>query len=234
MRLGKYLAHAGVASRRGSEEVIRSGRVTVNGTPVLDPARDVTGEEEIRVDGAALKGAEQRVVYAVHKPLGVVSTASDPGGRATVVDMVPGEARLYPVGRLDVSSSGLLLLTNDGELANLLMHPRYGVSKTYRVKVVGGSVGAPALRALSEGVDLEDGPTLPARVNKLGAGILEIEIREGRNRQVRRMCEAVGHPVIELQRIAIGPLEIGRLKSGGYRRLHAGEVEQLRAAARRS
>jgi 23S rRNA pseudouridine2605 synthase len=205
----------------------------VNGKIIVDPARDVTGEEEIRVDGAALEGTEQRVVYAVHKPLGVVSTASDPGGRVTVVDMVPGESRLYPVGRLDVSSSGLMLLTNDGELANLLMHPRYEVRKKYRVKVVGGAVGAPALRELSEGVLLDDGLTLPARVSKLGPGILEIEIREGRNRQVRRMCEAVGHPVVELQRIAIGPLELGRLKSGGHRRLHAGEVDELRAAANR-
>jgi len=233
MRLGKYLAHAGVASRRGSEEVIRAGRVSVNGETVDDPARNVTGEEEIRVDGTALKGTEQRVVYAVNKPLGVVSTASDPGGRSTVVDMVPAEARLYPIGRLDVNSSGLLLLTNDGELANLLTHPRYGVRKTYRVKVGGGSIGAPALRELSEGVQLDDGITLPARVSKLGAGLLEIELREGRNRQVRRMCEAVGHPVLELQRISIGPLEIGRLKSGGHRRLHAGEVEELRAAADR-
>jgi len=232
MRLGKYLAHAGIASRRGSEDVIRDGRVSVNGQIVLDPARGVSGEEDIRVDGSKLKGAESRVVYVLNKPVGIVSTASDPQGRRTVVDLVPDTGRLYPVGRLDSDSSGLLLLTNDGELANILTHPRYGVPKTYRAKVGGPSLGANALRTLSEGVELHDGITLPAHVSKLGAGLIEIQIREGRNHQVRRMCEAVGHPVLQLERIAIGPLQLGRLKPGGHRRLHAGEVQELRDSAR--
>ena len=231
MRLAKYLAHAGVASRRASEEIIRAGRVTLNGDVCVDPARDVSDADTVVVDGAKLAGAEPRVVYAINKPLGVVSTAADPGGRRTVVDLVPNSGRLYPVGRLDVNSSGLLLLTNDGDLANVLTHPRYGVSKTYRARLGGGPLGADALRMLSEGVDLDDGPTLPARVSKIGAGLIEIEIREGRNHQVRRMCEAVGHPVLGLERIAIGELRLGRLKEGGHRRLHAGEVAELRRAA---
>ncbi|MCX6387845.1 MAG: pseudouridine synthase [Solirubrobacterales bacterium] len=231
MRLGKFLAHAGVASRRGSEEVIFAGRVTVNGKLCVDPATGVDSSDSIRVDGQELGGRESRVVYMINKPLGVVSTASDPQGRRTVVDLVPGMGRLYPVGRLDVNSSGLLLLTNDGDLANILTHPRYGVPKAYRARIGGGSVGADALRLLSEGVMLDDGITLPARVSKLGPGVIEIEIREGRNHQVRRMCEVVGHPVLALERVAIGPLQLGRLKPGGHRRLHAGEIEELRATA---
>jgi 23S rRNA pseudouridine2605 synthase len=146
-----------------------------------------------------------------------------------VVSLVPSERRLYPVGRLDADSTGLILLTNDGELANRLMHPRYEVPKTYRVEVRPSPIGEGSLRALREGIELEDGPTAPAQVRRLAPGRIEITIREGRNRQVRRMCEAVGHSVLELQRIAFGPLRLGGLEPGAYRRLRAREVERLRA-----
>jgi 23S rRNA pseudouridine2605 synthase len=171
------------------------------------------------------------VLYAVNKPLGVVSTASDTHGRPTVVSLVKGEpSRLYPVGRLDADSTGLMLLTNDGDLAHRLTHPSFEVEKTYRARVGGGPVGEDALRKLREGVRLEDGTTAPARVRRVGSGVLEIAIHEGRNRQVRRMCDAVGHPVRELRRIAFGPLELGGLAVGAYRRLGDGDVERLRRA----
>jgi 23S rRNA pseudouridine2605 synthase len=208
--------------------MIAAGRVRVNGELVCDPARDVDEHSRVEVDGRLLAGPEPRVVYALHKPLGVLSTASDPHGRPTVAELVGEERRLYPVGRLDADSSGLILLTNDGELANRLTHPRYEVPKTYRVRLGGGPVGERALRTLRAGVELEDGPTAPAQVRCVGDGgdELELTIREGRNRQVRRMCEAVGHPVLALQRIAFGPLRLGGLQPGAHRRL--GEVE-LRA-----
>jgi 23S rRNA pseudouridine2605 synthase len=232
MRLAKRLAHAGVASRRAAEELIAQGRVTVAGAIVTDPARDVAAGDPVEVDGRALRGAEPHVVFALHKPTGVLSTASDDRGRTTVVELVPaGGLRLYPVGRLDADSSGLILLTNDGELANRLTHPRYEVPKTYSVRVAGGPVGAHALRRLRDGVDLDDGPTAPARVRRLGPNQLELTIREGRNRQVRRMCEAVGHPVRELQRVAFGPLRLDGLAPGAHRRCSDAEVARLRAAA---
>ena len=233
MRLAKHLAHAGVASRRAAEAIIAEGRVTVDGETVTDPARGVTGAEAIAVDGRPLGGGEgpERVDYAVHKPAGVVSTAHDPQGRRTVVGLVPeAGTRLYPVGRLDADTTGLILLTNDGELANHLTHPRYEVPKTYRARVANGPVQEPALRALREGVELEDGPTAPAKVRRLHAGELELTIHEGRKRQVRRMCEAVGHPVRALERVAFGPLRLGGLEPGEHRRLTAAEVERLRKA----
>jgi 23S rRNA pseudouridine2605 synthase len=225
MRLAKHLAHAGVASRRAAEAMIAAGRVRVNGELVRDPARDVDERSRVEVDGRPLAGPEPHVVYALHKPVGVLSTASDSHGRPTVVELLGETCRLYPVGRLDADSSGLILLTNDGELANRLTHPRYEVPKTYRVHVGGGPVGERPLRALRTGVELEDGPTAPAQVRLVGEGgdELELTIREGRNRQVRRMCEAVGHPVLALQRIAFGPLRLGDLQPGAHRRL--GEVE---------
>jgi 23S rRNA pseudouridine2605 synthase len=236
MRLGKHLAHAGVASRRGAEEIIAAGRVQVDGEVVKDPARDVTGQEAIRVDGHPLTSpapGTARQVWAVHKPAGVVSTAKDPQGRPVVVDMVraPGR-RLYPVGRLDADTTGLLLLTDDGDLAHGLTHPRFEVPKTYRAEVAGGRVAERALRALREGVELEDGPTAPAKVRQVAAGVLEITIHEGRKRQVKRMCAHVGHPVVSLQRIAFGPLQLGDLPAGAVRRLVPAEVERLRAAGR--
>ncbi|HEY2632602.1 MAG TPA: pseudouridine synthase [Solirubrobacteraceae bacterium] len=229
MRLAKYLAHAGVASRRAAEGIVREGRVSVGGRIVEDPACDVDDDSGVALDGKTLGGVESRVLYVVNKPVGVVSTVSDTHGRPTVVGLVEGESRrLYPVGRLDADSSGLMLLTNDGALAHRLTHPSFEVQKTYRARVGGGPVGEEALRKLREGVSLEDGVTAPARVRRMGGGIIEITIHEGRNRQVRRMCEAVGHPVRELERVAFGPLKLGALALGGCRRLGRGEVERLR------
>ena len=231
MRLAKHLAHAGVASRRASEVLVADRRVTVDGVVVTDPARNVSGEEAIAVDGEAVRGPGARVVYAVHKPAGVVSTAHDTHGRRTVVDLVASAHRLYPVGRLDADTTGLILLTNDGELAHALTHPSFEVPKTYRARVE-GRLEERALRALREGVELEDGRTAPARVRRIGAHELELTIHEGRKRQVRRMLEAVGHRVVSLRRVAFGPLRLGELAAGRHRRLTAAEVERLREAAR--
>jgi 23S rRNA pseudouridine2605 synthase len=230
MRLAKYLAHAGVASRRAAETMIAGGRVSVDGEIVLDPARDVGEHSRVMVDGRILDGPEIRVSYALHKPLGVVSTASDSHGRPTVVELVPSEGlRLYPVGRLDVDSSGLILLTNDGELANRLTHPRFEVEKTYRATLGGAPIADGALRSLRRGVELDDGPTAPARVRRLSANLIELTIHEGRNRQVRRMCEAVGRPVTALERVAFGPLRLDGLAPGKHWRLDEQEIERLRA-----
>ena|SRR5579864_1308624 len=237
MRLGKFLATAGVASRRSSEVLIRAGRVQVNGRVVIDPARDVTALDAVSVDGEAVRQPRERVVYAVNKPVGVVSTVRDPQRRDTVVALVPDTVRLYPVGRLDADSSGLILLTNDGELAHRLTHPRFEVAKTYVAEVTNPPVREPALRALRAGVKLEDGLTAPARVRRLAPGRLEITIHEGRNRQVRRMCQAVGHRVRALERVAFGPLELGNLMPGAFRRLTHDEIAALAnagAGARRS
>ena len=231
MRLAKRIAHAGLASRRAAEQLIAGGRVTVEGEVVTDPAREVTEAEDIAVDGRALAGEPERVVFAVHKPAGVVSTARDTHGRRMVVDLVPSNGvRLYPVGRLDADTTGLILLTNDGELANRLTHPRYEVPKTYLAAVAGGPASERALRSLREGVELDDGRTAPARVRSLPSGELELTLREGRKRQVRRMCAAVGHPVTALRRVAFGPLRLGDLPEGGHRRLSPAEVERLRKA----
>jgi 23S rRNA pseudouridine2605 synthase len=197
VRLAKYLAHAGVASRRASEAIVRSGRVTVDGVAAMDPAAHGGGYEAITVDGRPIAGPEPHAVYVLHKPAGVVSTANDTHGRRTVVDLVGGAAvRLYPVGRLDVDTTGLILLTNDGELANLLMHPRYEVPKTYRATVAGGPVARRTLLSLATGVTLDDGVTAPAAVRLLAPNLVELVIHEGRKRQVRRMCEALGHRVL--------------------------------------
>jgi 23S rRNA pseudouridine2605 synthase len=234
VRLQKFLAHAGVASRRASEEIIYSGRVTVDGRIVADPARDVTADDDVRVDGRSVAPAADTVVLALNKPAGVVSTAKDTHRRETVVDLVPnGGRRLYPVGRLDAETTGLILLTDDGDLADLLTHPRYEVEKVYIAEVSGGPVGAETVEALRSGVQLDDGPTLPAGVELLNPQLLRITLREGRKRQVRRMCEAVDHPVISLRRVKLGPLDVGRLKPGEWRTLEASEVDALRAAPRR-
>jgi 23S rRNA pseudouridine2605 synthase len=232
MRLAKHLAHAGVASRRAAETLVGEGRVTVEGEVVTDPARDVTGEEAIAVDGEAVRAAGARVVYAVHKPAGVVSTARDTHGRRTVVDLVRSAERLYPVGRLDADTTGLILLTNDGDLAYALTHPSFEVPRTYRARVE-GRPDERALRALRDGVDLEDGRTAPARVRRVGPHEIELTIHEGRKRQIKRMCDAVGHPIVALQRVAFGPLRLGELAAGRHRRLTAAEVERLRESARR-
>jgi 23S rRNA pseudouridine2605 synthase len=232
VRLAKFLAHGGVASRRRAEEIVAKGVVTVGGEVVTDPARDVGEGDEVRVNGS-LVGAEAREVWAVHKPAGVVSTAREPGGRPAVVELVDSAARLYPVGRLDVDSSGLLLLTNDGELANRLTHPRYEVPKAYRIELR-RPPGERDLRRLAEGVELEDGPTAPAEVRRLGGRELEIVLREGRNRQLRRMAEAIGNEVVALRRVRFGPLELGGLSEGAARRLSAAEVARLREAGLRT
>jgi 23S rRNA pseudouridine2605 synthase len=231
MRLGKHLAHAGIASRRASEALVADGRVTVDGAVITDPARDVSGEEAIAVDGELVRGPGTRVVYALHKPAGVVSTAADTHGRPTVVDLVPTGQRLYPVGRLDADSTGLILLTNDGDLAYALTHPRFEVPRTYRARV-NGRPSERALRALREGVVLDDGRTAPAQVRMVSAHEIELTIHEGRKHQVRRMCEAVGHRVIDLRRVAFGPLRLGDLTAGRHRRLTAAEVQRLRDSAR--
>jgi 23S rRNA pseudouridine2605 synthase len=230
VRLAKYLAHGGVASRRKAEEIIAKGLVTVGGEVVVDPARDVDDDSDVRVNGAPVGGAEAREVWAVNKPAGVVSTAREPGERQAVVELVDSKARLYPVGRLDADSTGLLLLTNDGALANRLTHPRYEVVKTYRAQLA-RRVRESEVTRLREGVELEDGPTAPAEVRKVRDREMEIILREGRNRQVRRMVEAVGNRVVALQRIGFGPLRLGKLAEGKARRLTAGEVEALRKAS---
>jgi len=231
VRLAKYLAHCGVASRRRAETLIASGRVTVAGEPVTDPARDVDERSAVAVDGEAIL-PEPREVWALNKPLDVVSTAREPGSRQAVTDLVPSERRLYPVGRLDAESTGLILLTNDGELANLLTHPRYEVERTYRATLR----RAPSERDLDRlrrGVRLEDGPTRPAEVRRAGKRGIDITIREGRNRQVRRMAEAIGNEVVALRRVGFGSLRLGRLAEGDARRLRAAEVERLWKDARR-
>jgi 23S rRNA pseudouridine2605 synthase len=230
VRLAKYLAHGGVASRRKAEEIIAKGIVTVGGEVVVDPARDVDDGDDVRVNGAPV-GAEAREVWAVNKPAGVVSTAREPGERRAVVELVDSKARLYPVGRLDADSSGLLLLTNDGALANQLTHPKYEVPKTYRARL-GKPVKERELKRLGEGVELEDGPTAPAEVRRIALHEIEIVLREGRNRQVRRMVEAVGNRVVDLRRIAFGPLKLGNLKEGQARRLSAAEIKKLQTAQR--
>jgi 23S rRNA pseudouridine2605 synthase len=230
MRLAKFLSNNGVASRRAAERLVRAGHVSVGGETVLDPARDVGDEDRVELDGRPLQLETARVVYAVNKPVGVVSTVSDPQRRRTVVSLVPSELRLYPVGRLDADSTGLILLTNDGELAYRLTHPSFEVDKTYRVLLAQGPVNEATLRALRAGVELDDGPTAPARVVRIAPDTLELTIHEGRKRQVKRMCEHVGHPVLTLTRVRFGPLRLGDLAPGAHRRLSATEVDLLRSA----
>jgi 23S rRNA pseudouridine2605 synthase len=225
VRLAKFLAHGGVASRRRAELIISKGRVTVGGEVVTDPARDVGAGDQVRVDGS-LVGEEAREVWAVNKPPGVVSTAREPGQRQAVVELVDSEVRLYPVGRLDADSTGLLLVTNDGALANRLTHPRYEVEKAYRVELRRPPSDAD-LRKLASGVELEDGPTAPAEVSRLGEREIEIVLHEGRNRQVRRMAEAVGNRVVSLRRVRFGPIELGSLPEGQARRLDDEDIARL-------
>jgi 23S rRNA pseudouridine2605 synthase len=194
---------------------------------VTDPARDVDEASGVAVDAEPV-APEPLEVHVLNKPAGVVSTARDTHGRTTVTELVRSVRRLYPVGRLDADTTGLILLTNDGELANRLTHPRYGVPRTYLARVEGGAVPEHALRRLREGVELDDGMTAPAKVRQVERGVLEITISEGRKRQVRRMCEAIGHPVIELTRIAFGPLRLRDLAPGHHRRLTQAEIERLR------
>jgi 23S rRNA pseudouridine2605 synthase len=225
VRLAKYLAHAGVASRRAAEKLIAAGKVTVGGEVVTDPARDVDEGSGVEVEGRPVE-PEPTEVWALNKPAGVVSTASEPGSRQAVTELVDSPRRLYPVGRLDADSTGLILLTNDGELANRLTHPRYEVPKTYRVSLARPPADQ-ELDRLRQGVQLEDGPTAPAEVSRVGEREIEVTIGEGRKRQVRRMVEAVGNQVEALIRVRIGSLELGSLRRGEARLLKAEEVGAL-------
>ena len=231
-RLQKVLARAGIASRRVCEELIEDGLVTVNGETARLGRRVDVATDVIEVDGALVAVNPDLVHYLLHKPAGVVSTASDPQGRPTVVDLVPDERRVFPVGRLDAETEGLLLLTNDGELTHRLTHPSFGVDKEY-LALVEGKPSRGALRTLREGVELEDGITAPAKVSLLDDRTLRIVIHEGRNRQVRRMCEAVGHPVTRLVRTRIGPLIDRKLQAGEWRELTREELRSLEEATAR-
>jgi 23S rRNA pseudouridine2605 synthase len=227
MRLNAFLARAGVASRRRADELIKAGRVTVNGAP--GELNTVVGaRDRVSVDGEEV--SRQRLAYVLlHKPTGVVTTVRDPQGRPTVVQLVPVAPRVVPVGRLDADTTGALLLTNDGPLAHRLAHPRYGVEKTYVAEVEGDPDEA-ALAALSNGIELDDGPTAPARARRLGRGRVELVLHEGRKHQVKRMLAAVGHPVTRLHRSGYAGLTLEGLAAGDWRELTAREVEQLRTA----
>ncbi len=229
-RLQKVLARAGIGSRRVAEDLIGEGRVAVNGRVAVLGARVDPEADLIEVDGAAVGTRADLVHYLLNKPAGVVTTASDPQGRPTVVALVPDDPRVFPVGRLDADTEGLLLLTNDGELAHRLTHPSFGVDKEYLAEVR-GSPSRGALRALRQGVDLDDGPTAPSKASLVSPTVVRLVIHEGRNRQVRRMCEAVGHPVARLVRTRIGPLSDDRLRPGTWRPLTPAEVRSLQQAA---
>ena len=230
MRLNAYLARAGVASRRKADELIKAGRVVVNGVPgQLNTF--VSGRDRVEVDGRAV--APQQLAYVLlHKPAGVVTTAHDPHGRPTVVELVEHVSRVVPVGRLDADTTGALLLTNDGELAHRLAHPRYGVEKTY-VAEVEGEPSEQALRALRSGIELDDGPTAPARARRLGRSRVELTLHEGRKHQVKRMLEAVGHPVRRLHRSGYAGLGVDGLEIGRWRELTEDEIAKLRSLASR-
>jgi len=229
-RLQKILARAGLGSRRACEELIADGRVRVNGEVATLGTRADPEADTIEVDGAVVGTRQGLVHYLLNKPAGVFTTAKDPQGRPTVVDLVPPEPRVYPVGRLDADTEGLLLLTNDGDLAHRLTHPSFGVDKEYLAEVE-GTPSRGALRRLREGVELEDGPTAPARASLVDDHTLRITIHEGRNRQVRRMCDAVGHPVRRLVRVRFGPVSDRRLAPGAWRALSQAEVRDLERAA---
>lgn len=234
VRLQKVLARAGLGSRRTAEELIEARRVRVNGEVAILGRRVDPDHDLIEVDGAAIGVRAGLVHLLLHKPAGYLTTVTDPHGRPTVMDLLPTEPQLHPVGRLDADSEGLLIVTNDGELTHRLTHPSFGVDKEYLVEVE-GTPGRGALRRLREGVELDDGPTAPAKVATLDDHLLRITIHEGRNRQVRRMCEAVGHPVVRLVRTRIGPITDRALEPGTWRALGQDEVRALeRATAGRS
>lgn len=232
-RLQVVLARAGVASRRQAEELIREGRVTVNGRVVFKPGTKVVlGEDTIRVNNRLVRRLEPKVTIVLNKPKQVLTTSHDPRGRPTTAELVRKiKARIFPIGRLDYHTEGLLILTNDGELAQRLQHPRYGIPKTYRTKVK-GIPAAGVLQRLKSGIILDNRQTAPARVKKIGTTgkntWLEITIKEGMNRQIRRMCSTVGHPVMKLKRTRYGPIRLGNLKPGSYRHLTPSEIESLR------
>ena len=228
-RLQKVLARVGIGSRRACEDLIAEGRVTVDGEVAVLGRRVDVETALIELDGAPIGVRPDLVHYLLNKPAGVVTTADDPQGRPTVVGLVPAEPRVFPVGRLDVDTEGLLLLTNDGELAHRLTHPSFGVEKEYVVELE-GSPSRAALRRLREGVELDDGTTAPARAALLEPSVVRLTVHEGRNRQVRRMCDAVGHPVVRLIRTRIGPLADRSLAPGAWRELTGDEVRSLQRA----
>ncbi len=231
-RLQKILSQAGIASRRASEQLMTDGRVTVNGKTVLELGTKAdASRDDIRVDGRRIKIPDRHLYLLVNKPRGYVTTRSDPQKRPTVIDLLAGVTDyVYPVGRLDFDSEGLLILTNDGDLAAKLTHPRHGVPRVYEASVL-GVPDDHDVRRLAKGVTIDGQRTGPAEVTAIGPSRLRITVREGRNRQVRKMCDAIGHPVTELRRVAIGPLRDARLKLGAWRVLTTHEVERLRAAA---
>jgi 23S rRNA pseudouridine2605 synthase len=228
-RLQKILSRMGLASRRAAEEMIVAGRVEVDGRQARLGQRVEVERQQITIDGVPIPARPELVHYLLHKPAGVVTTTDDPHGRSTVLDLVPAEPRVYPVGRLDIDTEGLLILTNDGELTHRLTHPSFGIEKEYLAHVE-GIPGRAALRRLREGVELSDGMTAPARVSMAQPGLLRLTIHEGRNRQVRRMCEAVGHPVLRLVRVRIGPVSDPTLGPGDWRSLESVEVVALHRA----
>lgn len=229
-RLQKVMARAGLGSRRSCEDLISAGRVTVNGEHAVLGRRVDPTMDEVALDGAVVALDPSLVHRLLNKPSGVVTTAADTHGRPTVLDLVPGDPPVHPVGRLDMDTEGLLLLTNDGSLTHRLTHPGFGVPKEYLVEVEGRPSRA-AVRTLREGVELDDGPSAPAKVSALDENVLRITIHEGRNRQVRRMCDAVGHPVVRLVRTRIGPLHDSRLAPGEWRDLTNDELRELERAA---
>lgn len=235
MRINKYIASSGIASRRRADELIAEGKVKVNGRILTEPGYDVKDGDEVTVGDVTAELHKKDVYILLNKPVGYVTTTSDKEGRPTVMDLVTDvEKRLFPVGRLDYNTSGLIILTNDGDLANKLMHPSHEFEKTYRVRVSGIMSKAKTNR-LAAGVDIGGFTTSPAEVKIIrhdkSSTVLEITIHEGKNRQVRRMCKAVGHPVQELTRIRLGKLVIGRLAEGGYRKLGPEEVKYLKGLA---
>ncbi len=236
LRLNKVLAQTGITSRRGGDRLIAEGRVSVGGELVRNPGTLVDPDvDRVTVDGSPLPAAETRRYFLLHKPRGYVTTRSDPRGRPVVTDLVPDGARLYPVGRLDLDVEGVLLLTNDGALTHRLLHPRYGLLREYEAEVAGG-VNAQDLRRWRAGVELEDGPAIPVAVELLESAVrssrVRLTFREGRKHEVKRFCEAVGHPVERLRRVAFGPIRLGKLPSGACRPLTSREIDALRAGAK--
>lgn len=230
MRLQKYLAHCGVASRRQAELIIAKSRVSVNDEIVTDPARDVSDQDLVKVDGKLIKLNKTYKYYLLNKPLGVVSTASDEKGRLDVIDLINSDKRLYPIGRLDMDTTGIILITNDGKLTQILTHPKYELSKTYIAKVK-GRPNKTSLNKLRSGLYIDGRKTKEAQVRILNTypneTLVEISIQEGRNRQIRKMFDAIDHPVVSLKRIKIGEIEIGGLMVGDYRELNKEEMDYI-------
>ncbi len=232
MRINKYIAQAGIASRRKADELIRNGNVKVNGAVLKEPGYDVMPGDKVEINGRPVEAAQKHVYFLVNKPIGMVTTVSDDRDRPTVMDIITDtSARLFPVGRLDYNTSGALIMTNDGDLAYRVAHPKHELGKTYRA-LVKGVISREKLAKLRKGVDIGGFVTSPAKVNVVkgnaGSTLVEITIHEGKNRQVRKMFAAVGNPVQQLERIAIGPIRLGHLKEGHYRKLTREEVEYLK------